>query len=88
MVLISISFINTIIYNYTMRNKKYTSVSIPLELASKIKIQIENTGFRSVSDYVIFTIREMLSLNKKKAVISKEDKEKIKKRLKALGYLE
>ncbi len=71
-----------------MRKKRYTTVSIPVELADKIKKDIKNTGFQSVSDYVIFMMREVLSLKKKKKILTKEDEEKVKEKLKALGYLE
>ncbi|MCD6476853.1 MAG: CopG family transcriptional regulator [Candidatus Aenigmarchaeota archaeon] len=71
-----------------MRKRKYTSVSIPVELVDKIKKEIKNTGFKSVSDYVIFIIREVLSLKKKNKVLLKEDEKKIKEKLKALGYWE
>ncbi len=40
---------------------KYTTVSIPAPLADNIKKQIIGTGFTSVSDYVTFVLREVLS---------------------------
>ena len=59
-------------------------------LYEKIKRMIEGTGFTSVSDYVTFILREILASIEeelKDKAFSKEDEERIKRRLKALGYL-
>jgi len=71
-----------------MQKRKYTSVSIPIELAKNVKKEIENTGFQSISDYVIYLLREVLSMKKKKKILSKEDRKKLKEKLIALGYWE
>ncbi|MBU3897283.1 MAG: ribbon-helix-helix domain-containing protein [Nanoarchaeota archaeon] len=70
-----------------MKNQKYTTISIPVQLGEKIKKHIKGTGFQSVSDYVIFIIREMLSLESGKKTLSEDDKLKIINKLKALGYM-
>jgi Arc/MetJ-type ribon-helix-helix transcriptional regulator len=66
---------------------KYTTVSIPVPLYNKIKDQIKDTGFTSVSDYVVFVLRELATESKQKETFNAEDEAKIKERLKALGYL-
>lgn len=72
-----------------MTEKKYSTVSIPMPLAEKIKERIKETGFTSVSDYVTFVLREVLSgEEEEKEPFTKEDEEKVKERLRALGYLE
>ena len=63
---------------------KYTTISIPAPLAAKIKKRIEGTGFNSLSSYVISGIEE----GKEEEAFSKEDEEKVKERLRALGYLD
>jgi len=71
--------------------KKYTTVSIPLQLAKKIEERIKDTGFNSVSSYVTYVLREVLSSleeEKKEEVFTKEEEEKVKERLRALGYLD
>ncbi len=70
---------------------KYTTVSIPTPLAEKIKKRIEGTGFNSISSYVTYVLRELLASmeeEEQEEVFSKEDEEKIKERLRALGYLD
>ncbi len=71
--------------------RKYTTVSIPVQLYEKIKERIEGTGFTSVSDYVTYVLREVLASleeEEKEEVFSKEEEEKVKERLRALGYLD
>ncbi|MCD6157314.1 MAG: CopG family transcriptional regulator [Euryarchaeota archaeon] len=73
------------------KGKKYTTVSIPVQLYEKIKKLIEGTGFKSVSDYVTFVLREVIASieeEEKEEVFTKEEEEKIKERLRALGYID
>jgi Arc/MetJ-type ribon-helix-helix transcriptional regulator len=70
---------------------KYTTISIPTPLANKIKKRIEKTGFHSLSSYVTYVLREVISNKEKEEqdeAFSKEDEEKVKERLRALGYLD
>ena len=66
--------------------KKYTTISIPTPLAEKI----EGTGFNSLSSYVTYVLREVISGMDEEADegFSKEDEERVKDRLRALGYLD
>jgi Arc/MetJ-type ribon-helix-helix transcriptional regulator len=71
--------------------KKYTTISIPTPLAKKIKKRIEGTGFHSLSSYVTYVLREVISgieEEEDEEAFSKEDEEKVKERLRALGYLD
>ncbi len=70
--------------------KKYTTISIPTPLAEKIKKRIEGTGFTSLSSYVTYVLREVISGMEEESeeAFSKEDEEKVKERLRALGYLD
>ena len=71
--------------------EKYTSVSIPVQLHERIKRMIkEKPGFKSVSDYVTYILREVVTMHETKEVPSPftvEDLEAIKERLRALGYM-
>ena len=71
-------------------DKKFTTISIPTQLAEKIKKRIEGTGFHSLSSYTTYILREVLSgvEEEEDEVFSKEDEEKVKERLRALGYLD
>ncbi|KXB08530.1 CopG family transcriptional regulator [candidate division MSBL1 archaeon SCGC-AAA382N08] len=69
------------------KKTKFTTVSIPVPLFEKLKDQIENTGFNSVSSYVGYVLRELVS-EKGEAPFTGEDEEKIRRKLQALGYLE
>jgi Arc/MetJ-type ribon-helix-helix transcriptional regulator len=72
-------------------DKKFTTISIPSQLAEKIKKRIEGTGFHSLSAYVTYVLREVISgieNEEDDEAFSKEDEEKVKDRLRALGYLD
>ena len=77
-----------------MAENKYTTVTIPTPLAEKLKKRIENTGFNSLSSYVTYILRQVISSieidkdKEKKEAFSKEDEEKVKERLKGLGYMD
>ena len=70
--------------------KKYTTISIPTPLAEKIKKRIEGTGFTNISSYVTYVLREILAGTEEETdeAFTKEDEERIKERLRALGYLD
>lgn len=71
---------------------KYTTVSIPRPLADKIKERMKGTGFSSVSSYVTYVLRQVLSSieedERKKQAFTKEEEEKVKQRLRDLGYID
>lgn len=73
------------------RSVKYTSVSIPVSLAKRIETIIEKkTGFKSISDYVTYVLREVVAMHETKEVpeaFTSTDIQEIKARLKALGYI-
>jgi Arc/MetJ-type ribon-helix-helix transcriptional regulator len=69
---------------------KHTTISIPLTLHKRIRELIKDTGFRSASEYVIFVLREIVSRREEERVqepFTEEDVERIRRKLKALGYL-
>lgn len=72
-------------------DKKYTTLSIPTPLAEKIKKRIKGTGFNSLSSYVTYVLREVISgmeEEEEEEVFSKEDEKRVKDRLRALGYID
>jgi len=70
--------------------KKFTTISIPTPLAEKIKKRIEGTGFTSLSSYVTYVLREVLSGmdEETEEAFTKDDEKRVKNRLRALGYLD
>ena len=70
--------------------KKFTTVSIPTPLFKKVEERIKGTGFTSVSSYVTYVLREIVTEKEAEAEKSfaKKDEEKVKARLRALGYID
>jgi Arc/MetJ-type ribon-helix-helix transcriptional regulator len=67
---------------------KYTTVSIPSELADKCREHIKDTGFKNLSDYVTFILREIAATREDWGKAGgREDEEKVKEKLRKLGYL-
>jgi len=64
------------------------AVLLPTELYSRVLERVEATDFGSVDEYVIFVLEEVLKEDGKEEAFSKEEEEEVKKRLKALGYLD
>lgn len=85
-----------------MSESNITTISIPKVLADKIKKRMEGTGFNSVSSYVTYVLRQVLSnvdnnttqnTKEKKdkeqnEPFSEENEKKVKERLRSLGYLD
>ena len=65
-------------------------VEIKDEIYEKIKERIKGIEFSSVEEYVNFVLEEVLKDEDKEEFefeLSEEDEEKIKERLRSLGYL-
>ncbi|RKX51930.1 MAG: CopG family transcriptional regulator [Thermotoga sp.] len=64
-------------------------ISIPDDLYEKIKAKLDEYGFKTVDEYVVFVLRNLLEEGEEeKPVFSEEEEEMIKKRLRDLGYLD
>lgn len=73
----------------SLMDKEFTTVTIPTSLHKKIEEHIKGTEFASVSSYAAKVLRESLSKAEPAAeVFSKDEEEKVKERLKALGYID
>ena len=70
---------------------KYTTVSIPIELADKLRKRISGTGFHSLSEYTTYILRTIEASAElrsgKVGAFTKEDEKEVKQRLEALGYI-
>jgi len=71
---------------------EYTTVSLPKPLVVKIKERMKGTGFASVSSYVTYVLRQVISSieeeERSKQAFTKEEEEKVKHRLRDLGYID
>ena len=70
-------------------DKEFTTVSIPSSLYKKIEEKIRDSEITSVASYITKVLRESISKEEQvQEAFSKEDEEKVKERLKALGYID
>lgn len=70
-------------------DKEFTTVSIPTSLYKKIEEKIKGSEITSVASYITKVLREsILKEEQVQEAFSKEDEEKVKERLKALGYID
>jgi len=71
-----------------MSEEDKVTIQIPKKLYEKAKKYIEqHGGFSSVEELVEFVLNEVLTEEEPEYVYSKEEEEKVKERLRALGYL-
>jgi len=73
--------------------RKYGTISLPMPLIEEVKKNIEGTGIHSVSAYVTFILRQILSSPRSSEkhpgdVLDRKSEDEIKQRLKSLGYLQ
>jgi len=74
-----------------MTKEEYVKIKIPKRLIGKIKAHIKQTEFKSVDEYATFVLEEVIkdvSEQEPEEVFSEEDEQKVKERLRALGYLD
>ncbi len=71
------------------------TIKIPRALYNRLSEIVSGTGFNSVTDFIIYVMRDLASSqsrenpakNGDQEKLSKEEVEAIRKRLKSLGYL-
>jgi metal-responsive CopG/Arc/MetJ family transcriptional regulator len=70
-----------------MENDRVT-LKIPRQLYKKLQTVIDGSGFRSVNEFVVYVLRDLISLQREESEkdLSKDEIEAIKQRLKNLGY--
>ncbi len=62
-------------------------LELPNDLYEKIEETIKGTEFKSVEEYVIFVLEEVLKEEEEAEPLSPEEEAQVKERLKGLGYL-
>ncbi len=71
------------------RDTKVT-IKIPRPLYNTLKALIEDSGFNSVNDFIVYVLRDIASVTSTDAdggQLKKEEIESIKEKLRNLGYL-
>jgi metal-responsive CopG/Arc/MetJ family transcriptional regulator len=71
-----------------MENDRVT-LKIPRPLYEKLKTVIQGSGFRSVNEFVVYVLRDLIAIKQgeaEKQDLSKDEIDAIKQRLKNLGY--
>jgi Arc/MetJ-type ribon-helix-helix transcriptional regulator len=63
------------------------NVPLPSWLVRKVESRLSQTQFKVVSEYVTYVMTEVLKEEGEDKPLTQEDEEKVKERLKALGYL-
>ena len=72
------------------------TIKIPRNLYENLNKIIDNSGFNSVTEFIVYVLRDLVSnhkmnnkeLSESREELSNEEIKMIKKRLKSLGYLE
>jgi Arc/MetJ-type ribon-helix-helix transcriptional regulator len=69
--------------------KSKVTIKIPRSLYENLGKIIEAGGFNSVTEFIVYVLRDLISSRsvKKGPSLSQEEIDLIKKRLKSLGYL-
>ena len=66
------------------------TLKIPRPLYEQLGKIIEGSGFRSVNEFIVYVLRDLVSLKgegtRKEEGLTKDEVEAIKRRLKHLGY--
>lgn len=72
-----------------MKNDKVT-IKIPRALYLKIQQLIDESGFNSATDFIVYVLRDVISERGKedKDTFSPEELETLKQKLRNLGYLD
>ncbi len=65
------------------------TIKIPRELYNNLQNMIEGTGFSSVSEFIVFTMRVLASTGKlhEESKLTGEEVNMIRERLRKLGYI-
>jgi hypothetical protein len=68
--------------------KNDKSISVSTGLYQKLEKRAGATGFKSVAEYVTFILEQVVEEEAAETGFTTEEEAEVKKRLKALGYIE
>ncbi len=75
----------------TKKKKGPVTLKIPADLFANLEKLIANTGFRSVTEFAVFVLRDVASggtLQQDSHGLTRNEIDLVRKRLQALGYIE
>jgi metal-responsive CopG/Arc/MetJ family transcriptional regulator len=62
------------------------TIDIPRGLSEKVNERMKKMGFTSIQQYIVHVLQQVVA-EEEQEVYTKEEEEKIKERLRAMGYL-
>ena len=69
-------------------NRDKVTIKIPRQLYNKLRDIIEDSGFSSVNEFIVYVLRDLVSLHREdQEKLTPEEIKLLKGRLKKLGYL-
>ncbi len=70
------------------RGKSKVTIKIPRPLYDGLSNVIEGSGFNSVTEFVVYVLRDLISARplKEEPSLSRKEIDMVRKRLKSLGY--
>jgi metal-responsive CopG/Arc/MetJ family transcriptional regulator len=69
-------------------NRDKVTIKIPRQLYNKLRDIIEDSGFSSVNEFIVYVLRDLVSLHREdEEKLTPEEIKLLKGRLKKLGYL-
>jgi len=72
-----------------MEEKVKVAIEIPKKLYNNIIEKAKEAGFDSINDFILFVLEQLVSIETtSETVFTEEEEEKVKERLRALGYIE
>jgi len=69
------------------KSRDKVTIKIPRPLYDKLKIVISESGYDSVTDFIVFVLRDLIMSAASSGQSKEAEIENIKQRLKSLGYL-
>ena len=71
------------------KEREDKAVYLPAELYDRVKKRSEVTNFGSIEEYITFVLQEVLKEEEPEEIaVDREQEKEVKKRLRALGYLD
>lgn len=67
--------------------EKPIQIKIPYKLAGRLSKKIKETGFDTITEYVVYVLEQTLSEDSENGENNEEEEKNVRQRLKELGYL-